>query len=84
MQLDDFCTRIMFCLCREILSTTYKRPNYQKDGFAVVICEESVPWRGRAQVGSLCLAVSLAHDGFAYECAVVGDFGDDVGVADCD
>ena len=51
---------------------------------AVVTCEESVPWRGRAQVGSLCLAVSLAHGGFAYECAVVGESVDDVGVADCD
>ena len=47
---------------------------------------ESVPWRGQAQVGSVCLAVSLAHDGFGFECAVgnVDDVGDDVFVAvDC-
>ena len=46
---------------------------------------ESVPWRGQAQVGSVCLAVSLAHDGFGFECAVVGQGcdDDDVVAVDC-
>ena len=74
----------MICVEHSSLVSTAFKWDDQEECFAVVTCEESVPWRGRAQVGSLCLAVSLAHGGFAYECAVVGESVDDVGVADCD
>ena len=44
----------------------------------------SVPGRGQARVGSVCLAVSLAHADFGFVCAVVGEGGDDVVVVvDC-